>query len=150
MGERGGCKFIALCIILIESLSFLLAFHCLCCSTSISLWLLHMPTNKFINFLIGDEVLLLLLCCPWADRSDRFQYGQQVNAVVAALFPLLLFLPHSLNICEARALFYAWAPWDGWTHALHQFGTWFLWPFQSTPSSKAHRHRSFGDFLICT
>ena len=63
MGDQGGYKFIALCIILTESLSFLLVLHCICCSTSMSLCLLHMPTSKLISFFMGEEELCLCLCC---------------------------------------------------------------------------------------
>ena len=81
--------FIALCIILIESLSFLLALHYLCCSTSMSLWLLHMPTNRLMSFLIGEEGFCLLLCCPGLDRSDRSLPEQHhATECAAALLPL--------------------------------------------------------------
>ena len=79
MGEQGGWRFIALCIILIESLSFLLALHCLYCSTSMSPWLLHMPTNRLMSFLIGEEGFCLLLCYLRWDRSDRS--GEPVRPV---------------------------------------------------------------------
>ena len=71
MGERGGWRFIALCIFLIESLSFLLALHCLCCSTSISLCLLHILTNRLINFLMEEEERCLCLCYSGRYQSDR-------------------------------------------------------------------------------
>ena len=67
MGERGGWMFIALCILLIESLFFLLALHCLYCSTSVSWALAH--SNKQMQWVDGHLFLVFI-----HDMLDFQQY----------------------------------------------------------------------------